>query len=100
MVFFVGVEAEEARVEGWYVLRQQGLRVAFGVERGEQHLYATGIIAEQGHGFAQGGQRGGADVGALRVAEEQHHGLAAKIGEAARLPVMVGELEILAPIDH
>jgi hypothetical protein len=45
-------------------------------------------------------KRGRADVGALGVAEEHDHGLAAKIGEAGRLAMMVGEAEILAPIDR
>jgi hypothetical protein len=63
-------------------------------------LHAGGVGAEQIHGFAHGRQRGRADVGTLGVAEEHDHGLAAEIGEAGRLAMMVGEAEILAPIDR
>ena len=41
-------------------------------------------------------ERGRTDIGALRVAEEKHDDLAAKIGERARLAVVVGEREIAA----
>jgi hypothetical protein len=42
----VGVEPDEARIEGRHILGQQGLGVALRVDGHEQHLHLVGIRPE------------------------------------------------------
>jgi hypothetical protein len=68
--------------------------VALRVDRHEDRLQAIAVGAELGPDLRQLGHRRRADVGALRVAEEDDDDLAVPVGEAARLAVGVGQLEL------
>jgi len=81
--------------EGGYVVFEQGRGVPLRVQGGEEHLYPATAGGGQGfHGGLQFGQGGGADIRALAVTHGQGHHLAAEIGQATRLTLGIGELEI------
>ncbi|KDP88671.1 hypothetical protein CF70_029185 [Cupriavidus sp. SK-3] len=88
--------AQEARIEGRHVLRQQRLRVAFGVDRDKEHLHLVGIRPQLLHDRLQLSHGGRAHIGTMRIAEEHHHRLALEVRDRAHLAVVIGEDEVLA----